>query len=49
MINAVYLSISELMNSDKRSFEGKDGSTFILQDFTIFERPSFLDYLRSGI
>ena len=50
MLNAVYVTINELeTNVAKRSFEGKDKSLFILQEYALFERPSFLDYLRSGI
>ena len=48
MLNAVYVTANEL-EEGKRSFEGKDKSTFLLMDYQLFDRPSFLDYLRSGI
>ena len=49
MINAVYVTINQLESDQKRSFEGKGGSQFVLLDYTLFERSSFLDYLRGGI
>jgi hypothetical protein len=48
MLNAVYMTANEL-EEGKRDFEGKDKSTMLLLDYQCFDRPSFLDYLRSGI
>ena len=47
MINAIYCSINEWQNQ-KMSYEGSDGATCSFQQFRIFTRPSFLDYLRAG-
>jgi len=48
MLNAIYFTVNEL-EEGKREFEGKDKSTFLLMDYQLFDRPAFLDYLRSGI
>ena len=48
MLNAVTLTINQLENESKRSFEGKSGATFVLTEYELVIRPSFLDYLRGG-
>ena len=49
MINAVFVTINQLENDQKRTFDGKGGSQLVLQEYELVERPSFLDYLRGGI
>ena len=49
MINAVYVTIDQLAESDKHTFNGDGGATLVLEDFKLWERAQFLDYLRGGI
>ena len=39
MINAVYVTIDQLAESDKHTFDGNGGASFVLEDFKLWERP----------
>jgi len=47
MINEVQVSIEDIENGPKQ-FDAKGGSQLVLQDWELYEKPSFVDYLRSG-
>ena len=49
MLNAIYVTVSQLSESNQHTFNGSQGASLVLENFTLFERPSFLDYLRGGI
>ena len=49
MINAAYVTISQLSESNMHTFECKEGAQLVLEEFKLWERPQFLDYLRGGI
>ena len=38
MINAVYVTIDQLAESDKHTFNGDGGATLVLEDFKLWER-----------
>ena len=45
LVNEVQVSINELHETD--TFEGLDGSKLIFEDFEIYDRPTFVDYLKA--
>lgn len=47
MINCIITTMNELQQ-EKYTYEGQANSTLTFQNFRVFTRPSFLDYLRSG-
>ena len=44
-VNEVLVSINELLETD--TFEGLDGSKLVFENFEIYDRPTFLDYLKA--
>ena len=47
MINEVQMSINQITDGGK-SFNAKKDAQLILQDWEIYEKPQFIDYLRAG-
>ena len=45
LVNEVQVSINELHETD--TFEGLDGSKLIFENFEIYDRPTFVDYLKA--
>ena len=45
-VNKVEASVSELL--EETEFMGIDGARLIFEDFELYDRPTFLDYLKSG-
>ena len=47
LINEVQTSVNEILN-DISTFNAKNGSFLILSDFSVTDKPDFVNYLRSG-
>ena len=47
LLNSVQFTINQLESGSKQ-FDGKAGSQLVLFDWELYEKPSFVDYLRSG-
>ena len=47
LINEVQTSVNEILN-DISTFNAKNGSFLILSDFSVGDKPDFVNYLRSG-
>lgn len=45
-VNQVEVSVNELL--EENEFMGIEGSKLIFEDFELYDRPTFLDYLKSG-
>ena len=46
MLNEVQVSVNEL--TEQRQFMGLDGSKLVFENFELYDKPTFLDYLKSG-
>ena len=44
-VNEVQVNINELIESN--THEGRDGSKLIFENFEIYDRPTFVDYLKA--
>lgn len=45
-VNKVEASVNELLESNE--FEGLDGSKLVFEQFEVYDRPSFMEYLKAG-
>ena len=45
-VNKIEASVNELLESNE--FEGLDGSKLVFEQFEVYDRPTFMEYLKSG-
>ena len=45
-VNKIIVSVNELL--EEKKFEGYDGSKLIFENFEVYDRPSFLEYLSAN-
>ena len=45
-VNKIVVSVNELL--EEKKFEGYDGSKLIFENFEVYDRPSFLEYLSAN-
>ena len=45
-VNAVEASVNELL--EEAQFDGLEGSKLIFEEFEVYDRPTFLEYLKAG-
>lgn len=48
LLNEAFVSVADLEKNPKLSIKAKEGSTLVVEEFELFDRPAFLDYLRGG-
>ena len=48
ILNEVFTSVAELEKDPKATFKANEGSIMKIEEFELFDRPAFLDYLRGG-
>ena len=45
-VNKVEASVNEL--TKEQSFDGREGSKLIFEEFEVYDRPTFMEYLKAG-
>ena len=45
-VNKVEASVNEL--TEEQSFDGREGSKLIFEEFEVYDRPTFMEYLKAG-